>query len=686
MDKLIKDENLSFKNEKGNDALTRFYTEEENTLRLRHFDEFMNSKLLADNILERLQELEEKISPYFDSGDTPENLTTLKTPFYSYISQIKFGVFAQDNYDVDLKPQDDDPETKEKVEKLDLVLKTELMKARANKYIKEALLTSRKSLFGATLLTWKNPHELGEDDVVSASPFEFTNINPKTLYWDPNYDKIEKMSYVYVLRQITWWEIVDHPILGQKKDLLLYIQNKYATDRRQPSMNQSDSQYDKNFDSAAPKSDESRNFITNTLVLKTKFWLKNKGSKDQKCMISYFLWEDTLLATVESGSSMIPISVIYEYKNPGDFYGTNTIYNLNSLISNYELLLQDEYNKIQEIGKKYIFYEKNLKIDIDMVREDESKNNLIWVATDEILPNQGILKVDPSDINASTLAFIQDQERFIYQMAGIDKIVQGDTKSIQSAQGVAGVLQEARLLDESCLNYLQDYVERINAIALEYIIKKYNGINKEAKIRVQKQVMDMEEDGVDYEFIKIPKGKFHKLKVDILPNFNITSSINRAQSLNTLLSLLAQDAQRKDGTKIFPDPQASLEALKLFIPNYKQAQLSLARAKSAKWGVAAQAIVQNTMRGLAEGQEVADIEDEAAAGLQNLARGQSPEEQPLEEAMPPEMAGGLPPEIAGGLPQVPGVGSPLSPGLDEGVSPSALPGEETTIPGGEESI
>ena len=625
---LITDKNLKYEDKLEFDAFNQFYKKEENVARVRHIEEWMQSENLVNVVRPRLEELEKRVGPYISVQDDLEGMLPFKSSMHNYIAQIKYGIFAQDNYEVDLKPQDDDPKTIERVEKLNLVLRTELIKARANKYVKEALLTSRKSLFGATLITWKNPAELGENDTVSASPFELQNIAPKRLYWDPKWDKIEKMDYVYVLSQTTWWEICAHPVLGKKKELLKFIQGKYGSASEEPKNFDADATINNAFNNTSPKPDISTEEQTG-IALKTKFWLKNKGTSKQECMVSYFIGQNILLGTYSAGCSILPVVMLYEFKNPGDFYGSSTIFNLNSHIVNYELLLQKEFNNAQYAGSKHIFLDEKLKLNRADLVESSARPGIQFHSTKET-PIQGILTVDPSAIDQTTLAFLQDQERLIYQMAGIDKIVQGETGSLQTQSGVAGVLQEARLLDESCLSYLEDYIERFNSIALEYITKKYNGIKNEAKIRVQRSSSQMDEQGVDYDFITIPKGSFKDLKVDILPSFNIYASINRNQSLSTLMQLVTLDTQRPPGEKIFTDTRMIAEMFKNFFPNYREIQLSQARANSKKWANAGQATTQFVMNQLANQQQPTDIGDGVGDVLQNLAGGGGLEEQQLE--------------------------------------------------------
>ena len=645
MARLITDKLLQYKDrdfDNTNPYFNEFFSEEENALREQHIEQYRRAVQVKERIRPQLNELEKKLNPLVDTETietTPATQDIVKVGLHHYISQIKYGIYAQEDYGVELKPRDDDPKTIERVEKLDLVLRSEMLKARANKYIKEALMTSRKTFFGATLIGWKNPSDYGQDDNISFTPFEMTTLSPKNLLWDDNYNEIEKMDYVYVLSDMTWWDIVNHPVLGKNKELLTAIQEECSLEDKSQIFNiSSETQAEQDFKTNAGDRNNNKLNESDVIVIKTRFWLKNKNQKDQECMVSYYIGEDLLLATHKAGCSMLPIALLYEYRQPGMFYGTNTIYNLNLLITNFELLLQRQYNKALKSGVPTILYSKELGIDKANFQTALLEEDIVWQEVDSDLVQQQALKIDATAVDPNVLTFIQDQERLIYQMAGIDKIVQGETGSLQTQSGVASVLQEARLLDESCLGYLQNYVERFNAIALEYIVRKYNGISKAAKIRVPKNEGFVDENGIDYDFISIPKGDFFDLKVDIIPSFEVTTSINRHQSLSTILQLITQDAQRPAGTKLFPDNAAVLEALKKFIPNYKWLKLALARANSEKWHQMGQIATQKAAAGLMQGldgtKEINEVEDEIGDDISQLAQGGSIEELPDIEEPP----------------------------------------------------
>ncbi len=344
--------------------------------------------------------------------------------------------------------------------------------------------------------------------------------------------------------------------------------------------------------------------------------------------MSYYIGDAILLNTQPTGCAIIPISMVYEFKEANSFYGASSVFYANPKLQALDILERKLSGQLRFNPGGMLFVSKESNARRSLNYKQTSKNPFTVITLDKLNPAQQVMNIEGSEkVAESILAYIDVERLKIFQQCGISEIALGQTNSLQSGAAVGNVLQQSHLMDKSTLPHIENYVHRNATIIIDYLKTYYNKKTEETTLRVDEKD-PMKQGKTPYRFIKIKKDTFKNIEVDIIAKITLSPHITQQANVGILTEILRMQSQSKK--TIIPDEVlinellphlASSQYIKQHLGRVKVGEIqAIMRQEFQKFA----GLLDGESQGVEQDTDLDTLANEAGTNIFNQISGQGP--------------------------------------------------------------
>lgn len=518
------------------------------------------------------------------------------TNFTHVIVERKTSDVAYDDITIRLYPQKADQQAH--AETLEKAIQNIWKSGKFHHHVNDAVKLSRLFPYAVSKLTLLSDKIVGTDGNLVQGTIKMETIEPTNFFWDARAFEIEDAKFVFETSRVTIEDLEAHPDFD--RDVIAKLKEAEASNEAgNPS---------------AGEAFNNRDYSTGqekTLILYEVYFKINVNSSTTQ-VAKMFMVNNDVLWIDENIGSLIPYSLIREFKQPHEFAGrSSAMLTLDNqkFINKVDAIVQNLATQHQNPQKAV---NKSSGLDPATVAQYADAPGAVFAVDGD--PSQAIVNIKPAEINPALLSLASAKKEDMMFVAMISDTQLGEAPgSVTTAGGVNSLIQQSSIKNSDSKIQFEKYITRLVELLID-IVKQHN---QEIEYRVDSTNPNSE---MEYEFITLKPSDYKDIQQDIVIEIPM-SQTEKEQRRNQVMQLLALQGQT--GQEIL-DPIDALSMMEFSDTNRLIANIMAKKQKQQeeeqKLKTVAQLAVQKALMAVPQMQQGASIQEVAQAAVQEAVQ------------------------------------------------------------------